>query len=152
LQEVVLNIRSYIFDLRPREFSGNLVDALSSLASEFQQNSQIATEIDIQGDGSPSLATSMVVYNIAHEGLSNIQRHAQAESVKIMLRIEETTGQLILIDDGVGFEVNADRGQIHRGLRNMFARAHSVDAELQLDSSPGSGTRLSLRFPLEPSA
>jgi two-component system CheB/CheR fusion protein len=150
LQTVVRNIRSYIFDLRPREFNGNLSEAVSSLAHEFQQNSQVATEVEISASAEPSLATSLTVYNIAHESLSNIQRHAQAELVKIKLAVNEGSGHLLIVDDGVGFELGSDQGQSHRGLRNMFARARSIEGELELDSSPGNGTRLSLRFPLSP--
>jgi two-component system CheB/CheR fusion protein len=150
LQAVVRNIRSYIFDLRPREFSGNLPEAVANLAHEFQQNSQVVTEVQIDASATPNLSTSLTVYNIAHESLSNIQRHARAELVKVTLEFSNGTGQLIVADDGVGFEVGADREQSHRGLRNMFSRARSIDAELKLDSSPGNGTRLSLRFPISP--
>jgi PAS domain S-box-containing protein len=148
LQTVVRNIRSYIFDLRPREFSGNLVEAVSTLVHEFQQNSQIATEIEINVSTTPSLSTSVTVYNIAHESLSNIQRHARAELVRITLEIDNHGGHFLVVDDGIGFDVGIDYGQSHRGLRNMFARARSINAELQLDSRPGQGTRLSLRFPV----
>jgi PAS domain S-box-containing protein len=148
LQTVVRNIRSYIFDLRPREFSGNLAEAVSNLANEFQQNSQVATQLVVQGDGVPSLATSLTVYNIAHESLSNIQRHAHASQVSVTLDLGESEGKLLVADNGVGFDANADSGQSHRGLRNMRARARSIEAELELDSSPGSGARLTLRFPL----
>ncbi len=151
LQAVVLDIRSYIFDLRPREFSGDLAEAVTNLAHEFQQNSQIATEVDVDVSVSPSLPTSLTVYNIAHEGLSNIQRHAQAELVTISLRISDGAGQLLLTDDGIGFDTGKDLNQSHRGLRNMLTRARAVNADLQLESSPGKGTRLSLRFPLNPS-
>ena len=151
LQTVVRDIRSYIFDLRPREFNGNLVEAISNLVHEFQQNSQVPAEIEIDAPATPSMSTSVTVYNIAHECLSNIQRHANAELVRITLEVKDGGGQLLVIDDGVGFDLGTDQGQSHRGLRNMFARARSVNAELQLDSRPGEGTRLSLRFPLEPS-
>ena len=150
LQTVVRNIRSYIFDLRPREFNGDLLEAVTNLAHEFQQNSQVATEVEISTSAEPSLATSLTVYNIAHESLSNIQRHAHAKLVKIKLAVNEGSGHLLIVDDGVGFELGSNLGQSHRGLRNMFARARSIEGELELDSNPGNGTRLSLRFPLSP--
>jgi PAS domain S-box-containing protein len=150
LQTVVQNIRSYIFDLRPREFSGDLSEAFANLANEFQQNSQIQTELEMDVAASPHLTTSLTVYNIAHEGLSNVQRHAQAERVTISLQVDQDGGELRVSDDGVGFDAGADRGQSHRGLRNMVARAKSIGAELSLESKPGKGTRLALRFPLDP--
>lgn len=150
LQAVVLNIRSYIFDLRPREFSGDLAEAIANLANEFQQNSQIAVEADIKVTAMPSLSTALTVYNIAHECLSNIQRHSRAEVVRLSLRVNDDGGQLIIADDGIGFDFDPNLSQSHRGLRNMFSRARSIEADLELDSSSGNGTRLSLRFPLNP--
>jgi signal transduction histidine kinase len=151
LQAVVRNIRSYIFDLRPREFSGDLAEAVSNLANEFQQNSQIATEVDLDVSSSPSLTTALTVYNIAHESLSNIQRHSRAQLVRISLQTNDASGQLVITDDGIGFDTGTDPSQSHRGLRNMIARAGKIGADLQLESSPGSGTSLSLSFPLSPS-
>jgi PAS domain S-box-containing protein len=147
LHGVVRNIRSYIFDLRPREFSGDLVEAVANLTNEFGQNSQIATELEIRGSASVDLPTSMAVYNIAHECLSNIQRHSQASSVSVVLELDNGTGQLEVVDNGVGFDMGADRGQSHRGLRNMYARARAVAADLEMESAPGEGTRLVIRFP-----
>jgi PAS domain S-box-containing protein len=152
LHTVVRNIRSYIFDLRPREFSGDLTEAVSNLANEFQQNSQIPTDIEVIGSASPSLTTSMTVYNIAHECLSNVQRHAAASQVRIRLEFDSQGGELEVVDNGIGFDTSADHGQSHRGLRNMLARARSIDAEIRLESSPGNGARLTMRFPLSPTA
>jgi two-component system CheB/CheR fusion protein len=147
LHDVVRNIRSYIFDLRPREFSGDLVEAVTNLVNEFGQNSQISTLLEIRGDASVDLPTSMAVYNIAHESLSNIQRHSQASSVRVSLELEDGDGRLEVQDNGVGFDTSVDRGQSHRGLRNMYARARAVDADLEMESAPGHGTRLLIRFP-----
>jgi PAS domain S-box-containing protein len=147
LHGVVRNIRSYIFDLRPREFSGDLVEAVTNLTNEFGQNSQIATELEIRGNASVDLPTSMAVYNIAHECLSNIQRHSRASNVSVALEFDDGTGQLEVVDNGVGFDMGADRGQSHRGVRNMYARARAVAADLEMESAPGQGTRLVIRFP-----
>jgi PAS domain S-box-containing protein len=149
LHDVVRNIRSYIFDLRPREFSGDLVEAVTNLANEFGQNSQIHTYLEIRGRGAPSLPVSVAVYNIAHESLSNIQRHSRATEVNITLNLDDGLGVLEVVDNGVGFDLSADRSQSHRGLRNMHARARAVNGELQLSSEPGAGTKLAVRFPVE---
>jgi PAS domain S-box-containing protein len=148
LHDVVRNIRSYIFDLRPREFGGDLVEAVTNLTNEFGQNSQIPTVLEISGSGSVALDTSMAVYNITHESLSNIQRHSRAAHVNVRLELSDGNGCLEVTDDGVGFDLTEDRAQTHRGLRNMQARARAVEADLALESAPGQGTRLKIVFPL----
>jgi PAS domain S-box-containing protein len=149
LHGVVRNIRSYIFDLRPREFSGDLVEAVSNLANEFKQNSQIKTLVEVAPDVHAGMNTSLAVYNIAHECLSNIQKHAHASRVTVALRVDGDAGLLEVTDNGVGFDTEAGHGEGHRGLRNMAARARQIEAELELVSAPRAGTRLSLRFPLD---
>jgi signal transduction histidine kinase len=148
LHDVVRNIRSYIFDLRPREFGGDLVEAVTNLTTEFGQNSQIPTVLEISGSGNADLNTSMAVYNITHESLSNIQRHSHASHVNVRLELNDGSGCREITDDGVGFDMSADRTQTHRGLRNMQTRARAVEADLALESAPGQGTRLKIVFPL----
>jgi PAS domain S-box-containing protein len=150
LHEVVRNIRSYIFDLRPREFSGRLQDALFSLAQEFQQNSQVRTHSEINQDLEVEPGAALALYHIAHEGLSNIQRHAKAGAVEIRLARDDGAGLLEIADDGVGFDTTAAVSEGHRGLRNISARAGSIGAQLNIESAPGRGTRYSVRFPLRP--
>jgi two-component system CheB/CheR fusion protein len=147
LHAVVRNIRSYIFDLRPREFSGDLVEAVTNLTNEFGQNSQIPTLLEIRGSARVDLTTSMAVYNIAHESLSNIQRHAGASEVRVTLELDDGLCKLEVVDNGSGFDTSAGIGQSHRGLRNMQARAQSVNASMNLESEPGKGTHLTVQFP-----
>jgi PAS domain S-box-containing protein len=149
LHAVVRNIRSYIFDLRPREFSGDLVEAVTNLSNEFAQNSQIATVLDIRAGAAVALPTSVAIYNIAHESLSNSQRHSKASEVRVMLDLSGSVGALEVMDNGVGFDIEADVSQSHRGLRNIQTRARSVDADLTLESKLGKGTCLTVRFPVD---
>jgi len=147
LHQVVRNIRSYIFDLRPREFAGSLPEALSNLAEEFGQNSQIETGAQISKDGLVDLPASVALYHIAHEALSNIQRHAHATRVDLRLSFANGTGQLEISDNGSGFDPSQAVPEDHRGLRNMAARARSINATLDIQSEPGKGTTLSILFP-----
>jgi PAS domain S-box-containing protein len=151
LHEVVRDIRSYIFDLRPREFSGRLADALTALAKEFQQNTQIAVDIDIESDTSLSPDAALAVYHIAHESLSNVQKHSRAQHVAIRLRCsgEGSHCTLEIADDGIGFDTGKAASEEHRGLRNMAARAQALGGEFSIASVPGKGTRSTVRLPSE---
>jgi PAS domain S-box-containing protein len=148
LREVVLDIRNYIFDLRPRQFEGDLTRALLNLASEFQQNSQIETSTDIDPLVPVDSATAGAVYSIAHESLSNIHRHAHASKVHVELHYENGTARLGISDDGVGFDPEAKPTGTHHGLHNITVRAQSIHGNLKIESAPGSGTSLKLDFPV----
>jgi PAS domain S-box-containing protein len=152
LHNTTRNIRSYIFDLRPRQFTGDLPSAIEDLAREFQQNSQINCGVGL-GSNLPELdmETAVAFYQIVHESLSNIHKHAKASFVQILLRRTNRAFRLEVIDNGVGFDTTAEVGQRHRGLRNMVTRCKNAGAELQFISSPGKGTTVRIDLPLAPS-
>jgi signal transduction histidine kinase len=149
LHDVVRNIRSYIFDLRPRQFTGTLAEALANLANEFGQNSQIETEARLSADPvEVDLPTAVALYQIAHECLSNVQRHARARHVTVTLSFRDGTGLLEVTDDGAGFDPAVLVSEEHRGLRNIAARVRSFQGTLMLDSAVGTGSRIAVEFPL----
>jgi PAS domain S-box-containing protein len=147
LHDVIRSIRSFIFDLRPREFSGSLAEALSNLAEEFAQNSQIPAHAEVDASIEVDEQVATVVYHIAHEGLSNVRKHAGATNV--VLRLVDAGGEsrLEIVDDGVGFDTTVSPPEGHHGLRNMAARARAIGGALQIKSRPGAGTTLSVVLP-----
>lgn len=89
---------------------------------------------------------------VVGEALENVARHAQARHVDVVLRGDTDGGVTVEVrDDGVGFAPGPDgtgpRG--HYGLVGMRERAERVGAALQITSSPGGGTTVSLRIPAE---
>jgi PAS domain S-box-containing protein len=153
LHNATLDMRSYVFDLRPREFRGDLATALVDLAREFEQNSQIKTTTVLQ-DALPPIppAQATALYHITHEALSNVRKHAHATRVEISARVAGGRLTLQIADDGVGFDSTTDLPQKHRGIRNMISRARAAGAELNLTSQPGRGARVTVNLPLQPSA
>jgi PAS domain S-box-containing protein len=147
LHDVIRSIRSFIFDLRPREFSGSLAEALSSLTEEFAQNSQIETDVSIDSREDPETGVSMAVYHIVHESLSNIRKHAGASSVLVSLSYLDGRGRLEVRDNGNGFDPTEQPPEGHYGMRNMTTRARAIGARLEITSAPGEGTTLLLDFP-----
>jgi PAS domain S-box-containing protein len=149
---VVRDIRSYIFDLRPRDFSGQLDLALEHLVTEFKENARISTELAIEVPGIQNLdqAVAVALYQIVHEALSNARKYAQATSIGVRLTSPHP-GELLLEveDNGKGFEVSTDRDETHRGLRNMSARAQNLNGVLRVRSAPGAGTTVRLRVPVD---
>jgi PAS domain S-box-containing protein len=149
LHEVIRNIRSYIFDLRPRQFAGSLDGALSELVREFRQNTQIEVvdlvpELDVDVANRPATAA----YHIVHEALSNVRKHANATVVSLKVARAEGDVAIEVKDNGRGFDASAEMPQVHRGLRNMEARARDAGCKLEVTSAPGEGTVVTIRVPV----
>ena len=98
----------------------------------------------------PSSDVAHTLFRIAQEALTNAIRHAQASSVRVGLVYSPTGVTLLVQDDGAGF----DRSQIERdgeghgfGLGGMAERARLLGGTLDLDSTPGWGTRVRAWIP-----
>jgi signal transduction histidine kinase len=86
------------------------------------------------------------VYLFGKEALANIGKHARARTVRIHVRVAGGSLHLTIHDDGAGFDsATAPAGN---GLRNMRHRAAQLGGTLQIVSTPGTGTTLTLTAPL----
>jgi two-component system nitrate/nitrite sensor histidine kinase NarX len=91
----------------------------------------------------------MQILRIAQESLTNIRKHAQAHTVRVLLSTRGDNALALLIeDDGIGFENAAKIGRPgeHIGLSIMEERARRLGGELRIESDPGEGTRIELNY------
>lgn len=149
LNDVIRDIRAYIFELRPMAYDGNLTDSLHQLAGAFRASSPIAIELELDADliGMDD-AVPLAVFQIVQEALANARRHSQAKHVRLAVQSTEESIIARVEDDGVGFDSTAERDEKHRGLRNLASRADSLGGRLEIDSEPGRGTTISLFVPV----
>ena len=149
LGNVIEDIRAYIFDLRPVQPTGDLLQDLTETVEEYRASSMLAVVFNPPG-GLPRLQQerAAALLHVLREGLSNIRRHAGASSVFIALDAADDVLQLELRDDGAGFDSSVQPGQSHRGIRNMTLRAQRLGGTFVLESTPGAGTTLRVRMPV----
>ncbi len=88
------------------------------------------------------------VLRIVQECLANIRKHSQAEGVRVLLTHRDGLFTLLIEDDGIGFEESGVKpeGGRHLGLNILRDRAAQIDAEIDIESEPGDGTRIHLQF------
>mgnify|MGYP006196596079 CR=1 FL=1 len=92
----------------------------------------------------PEIETA--VYRIVQEALTNVARHAETDSVQVLLFMEPGVLVFHVIDEGRGFEPG-ERTE-STGLSGMQERAALLQGSLDIESTPGDGTRISGRLPL----
>ncbi len=134
--------------LRPTALDDHgLLPAIESQVRGFENRNGIRARLETTGDAALlDEEKQTVIYRVAQEALANAGRHAHAQSVALALEIDGEAALLRVRDDGVGFDPVASRGE-GLGLGGMAERARLVGGELDLRSSPGSGTELTLRVP-----
>ena len=87
------------------------------------------------------------ILRISHEALANTIQFAAAHMVRLGIAYEASGVSLLVQDDGQGFDLHALAPDSNSGLRRMSDRAHAVGGLVELDSLPGWGTSIRVRFP-----
>ncbi len=127
-----------------------LVPALQDLKDTVEATGKLKVQL-VAGDqtgGRLSGEQELQVYRIVQELISNILKHAKA--TEAVIQLNRTNGEINLIveDNGVGFDVEAARQKQGIGLKNLEARAAKLKAKLHFDSGKGAGTTVSVDIPL----
>ena len=142
-------------DLRPRDLDDlGLGAACNSLCTEFQSR----TGVLVQYDSSSIVKrlppdAELHLFRILQEALHNVEEHAQAAQVRVVILQRGRFAELKVEDNGHGFDPAAPRPATASsrglGLPNMRERAAALGGTCQVLSSPGRGTRVLVRLPVE---
>jgi signal transduction histidine kinase len=151
LRELVVttlqDVRRLAVELRPKALDDfGLVSALERLVETFHE--QTGIEVDLEprlGEERLPSDVETTLYRITQEALTNVVKHAQAKHVSIVLTRRDGSVSAVIEDDGRGFTAGSDGDGL--GLLGMRERIALVGGRLEVESSPGSGTTLSIEVP-----
>jgi signal transduction histidine kinase len=150
LNSIIRDIRAYILDLQPSRIPmDNLEEAMRRLVGEVRADSLMEADLRIEPGVADDLmpAVKAAAFHIAQEAVANVLKHSRATRAWVSLRRSDRTILLQIIDNGRGFDSTNARGTLGHGLQNMTERARSVGGTLEIASSPGEGTTISVHFP-----
>jgi signal transduction histidine kinase len=143
LNKTILDIRSYILDLRPYQFTGDsLRDGLRQLIDEFRANTLSEANLNAPDDNLTYLPTShaTALFHICQEALANAAKHSQARRTRVKLWKTNERFLLEVSDNGQGFDLNKTSISLGHGLSNMHIRARKVGGDVDITSAPQEGT------------
>jgi signal transduction histidine kinase len=139
--------------LRPASLDRlGLAAALEQFVREWSGHARVAADFHTSGLGGAPLPPEVGInlYRVAQEALNNVQKHAAARNVSVLLERRDGHALLIIEDDGKGFEHDAAPEGGGMGLVNMRERAALIGGTLEIETSPGAGTTLYVRVPVSP--
>lgn len=149
LNRAIRDIRSYIFDLRPRVSEvSDLPEAIRQLAEELRVNTLIDVQVETNDrlDGLTQ-EQALAIFHVAQEALNNVGKHSKATTARVRLyRPQEETVALEVSDNGIGFDLQRVDSVQKQGLRNIRDRARSLGGEATLISAPGRGTTVRMQI------
>ena len=155
LRQVEDQLRRYSHELRPSMLDDlGWLAAIRFLADSVSKRSGIRVHIASRVKDRLDSALETTLYRVVQEALNNATKHSKANVVRIKITREDATLSCAISDDGVGFNprslrANSSPGQRGLGLPGMQERLNAVGGTLNIKSSPGQGTKLYVRFPLE---
>jgi signal transduction histidine kinase len=138
LKEVLAELRDLAHGIHPAVLSqGGLAAALEDVAE------RLPLPVSVTAPTSRcSAATEATAYFVACEALTNVVKHANADSATVTVRMDGSQLDMEIADDGIGGVAPGGRGIGH-----ILDRVGALDGEVAIDSPPGKGTRLVVRLP-----
>ena len=153
LNQILQKIRQISFDIRPP-----VLDDLGLAPAMRWMFNDTITRAGLSGEffADPNLKrgdeeSETACYRVGLEAVANVVRHAHAQKVWLELRNDGDALQLLVRDDGIGFDVAAAEKRVGRdrlGLAGMLDRATAVGGQFECKSTPGRGTEVRALFPI----
>jgi signal transduction histidine kinase len=155
MEQSIKYTRSLTFELStPLLYEIGLEPAVEWLGQEFQKKHGIEFRLTDDGTDKPLRdETRILIFQSIRELLTNVVKHARARSVTVTLERKDGSIRASVEDDGTGFDV----GQVYDGsymkcgfgLFSVRERLKNIGGSLDIESAPGSSTRITLTIPLE---
>ncbi|MBE2220649.1 MAG: HAMP domain-containing protein [Anaerolineae bacterium] len=143
-------VHNLAVELRPSVLDDlGLAAALHRYVQDYQVRYPVEVDLVVMGleERLPS-AVETAVYRIVQESLTNIARHAQAQTASVLLECRNGRIRTIIEDDGVGFDWDQVKENGRLGLYGIRERAELLNGVLTIESTPGQGTSIFVEVPL----
>jgi len=151
-------VHSVAFQLRPTVLDDLGLDAaLSHYIEQWSEHTKTVTGFHSNGFSGRRLPAEIetAIYRIAQEALTNVSKHAEAKGVSLVLTRTAESVRLIIEDNGKGFDaetmmMKASGTERRLGLLGMRERVMLVGGTLNIESTPGAGTTIYVKIPVQP--
>jgi len=155
IDEAIGRLRDLALDLRPAMLDDlGLAAALRWYVGRETARAGLGADVDVSFEERLSVAVETTCFRLVQEALNNVVRHAAARRVQVSLRSRDGLVELLLHDDGRGFDVAAARREAtsgaSQGLLTMQERASLAGGTLTIDSGAGQGTTVRALFAMQP--
>ena len=148
-QDALSEMRSLISQLHTTgEAAEELVPAIRRHLATLKDREGLSVELQVEGEASLPREQQQGLLRIVQEALNNVSKHAQTNTAVVELKIMDGKASLLIEDRGAGFDpalVQASVG--HLGLGSIRERTEMQGGTINIESSPGQGTRIIVEVP-----
>jgi signal transduction histidine kinase len=153
-EDAMSDIRSSLKRLNGGEATISLLESLPLFVNMLEENG-LSVDYHYSGDERGyNYSVLMGLYRLVQEGTTNILKHASPTSVTLYVDFGQEGARLELSDNGKGFTIGKEyllnKESEQYGLKGLVRRIELVNGSLEVDSTPGKGTKLTARVPRNP--
>ena len=154
MHEEVVNLRELMQQMRPIDYNPKqFLDLLAQMVEKFRRDTGVEAYFvtSLSEVALPSRVGGEVA-RILQEALVNVRKHSGAKNVLVRFDAEDSLWKLAVHDDGCGYDFSgrlsqSELDQAGKGPLVIKERARSIGGEIAIESAPGRGTWLEVRFP-----
>jgi signal transduction histidine kinase len=140
------------FLINPPRVDGDFLGALRRTVEGFSQKSGVQADLEVDESlpfAALDPAVGVQLLRVTQEALTNVRKHACARHARVRLSPVPGGVELLIEDDGVGFDQHALPGEGEGfGMRIMHERVAEIGGVLNISSRPGQGARVSVQVPV----
>ena len=147
IDEACLEVRRISHNMMPHALSlSGLKGAVQDIASNLQEEGYLVT-LEIEDLPSMDKTREVMVYRLIQEIVANIRKHAEAKSVLIQVLARKNDLNLLIEDNGKGFNFDQALKKGGIGLKSINSRVQFLDGHIDWDTQEGEGTSVSIKIP-----
>ncbi len=150
--EIERELNRLTMELRPPALDDfGLPEAIRRYAEDWGRTTGIAVDVyaSVAEGERLEFTAETAVYRIVQEALTNVLKHARASAVSIVLERQRSDLRLVVEDNGVGFDLQAVRGEGRLGLVGIRERAALAGGAVEIETAPNAGTTLYVQIPVQ---
>ena len=143
----MIDARRSVWDLRCQLLeSGNLSVAIEQIVAPLVSRSNVEVDLKVQGtEVRLEGPLEMNLLRISQEAVANAIQHGSVSRIQIELQYQADCVDLVIADNGQGFDVRKTLAAGHFGLLDMHERAQAMGSQLTIESEVGRGTTVSVK-------
>jgi PAS domain S-box-containing protein len=150
-QQALKEMRLLVYELRPLALEQvGLAEALQHRLDAVEKRAGVDAKLRVELDLELQPEVENTLYRVAQETLNNALKHAEATTISVVLRSQEESVQLEIVDNGKGFEAENLQDHGGLGLVSIGERIETLHGTWLITSKPGEGTQVSVHVPLRP--
>jgi len=146
------DIRDVLSDFRQDESQFSFKEKITPIISTLSQSGIVVNVQIAEDDENFNYASLVALYRLVQEGTTNILKHAKAKQVSILLKYSEDEAELIIEDDGIGFNTKKQLNDVKNGmgLHGLIERFELIRGNIKIESFQNKGTKITAHAPKDP--